>query len=101
MNEQDAINVTLEKRSTLGSIQINKSRSIDSSEPPNSNKAPLEEREGICTKEDIAKLQKVRSAIPLAVWVVVCISFFERYAFNSIAGPFRKSHISLIELCNF
>lgn len=38
---------------------------------------------------DLDNIRQVRSAIPIAAWIVVGVSFFERLAFNAITSPLR------------
>jgi hypothetical protein len=38
---------------------------------------------------DLANLRQVHSTIPIAAWIVVGVSFFERLAFNAITSPLR------------
>lgn len=61
-------------------------------EPDQSQEASptTEKQPGFSSNADSADLRLVRGRIPVTALIVVCLSFFERIAFNAVTSPLRE-----------
>lgn len=64
-------------------LKMESDRSLEAS--PTTEKQPV-----LSLNADSADLRLIRGKIPVTALIVVCLSFFERLAFNAVTTPLRE-----------